>query len=204
MKTFIFSLLFVLTFGFNSFAASLSSITASSYCDIALPEEAKDKVKFYQYKINVDTSVFFKENEDENENSYFVGLSELINRFKKIAPDIQIESFEYDPEEEILYINVITNSPNAKLLSGNGFLDMYDFNNYLFDKKYLSELQQTDEYIKCYDKAKKDTFKNFMEYKDILKLGKVDGHIFLNCSPSYIKNGNKLRIACEMTGSLSY
>lgn len=204
MKTFIFSLLFVLTFGFNSFAASLSSITASSYCDIALPEEAKDKVKFYQYKINVDTSVFFKENEDENENSYFVGLSELINRFKKIAPDIQIESFEYDPEEEILYINVITNSPNAKLLSGNGFLDMYDFNNYLFDKKYLSELQQTDEYIKCYYKAKKDTFKNFMEYKDILKLGKVDGHIFLNCSPSYIKNGNKLRIACEMTGSLSY
>lgn len=196
MKTFIFSLLFVLTFGFNSFAKVY--ITASSYCDIVLPEEAKDKVKFYQYKINGD--YFFRE--DEDGNTYFVGLSELINRFKKIAPDIQIESFEYDDNR--LYVNVITNSPNAKLLSGNGFLDMYDFNNYLFDKKYLSELQQTDEYIKCYDKAKKDTFKNFMEYKDILKLGKVDGHIFLNCSPSYIKNGNKLRIACEMTGSLSY
>ena len=41
MKTFIFSLLFVLTFGFNSFAKVY--ITASSYCDIVLPEEAKDK-----------------------------------------------------------------------------------------------------------------------------------------------------------------
>ena len=201
MKTFIFSLLFVLTFGFNSFAASLSSITASSYCDIALPEEAKDKIKFYQYKINVDTSVFFKENEDEN--SYFVGLSNVINHLKSVASDIQIESFEYDYEEDLLYINVITNSPNAKLLYVN-YYGMGDFNNYRFDKKYLSELQQTDEYIKCYYKAKKDTFKKFMEYKDILKLGKVDGHIFLNCSPSYIKNGNKLRIACEMTGSFSY
>lgn len=202
MKTFIFSLLFVLTFGFNSFAASLSSITASSYCDIALPEEAKDKIKFYQYKIAADYSAFLKE--DENENSYFVGLSNVINSLKKIASDIQIESFEDDPEEEILYINVITNSPNAKLLSRNGAFAMYDFNNYLLDKQYLLELQQTDEYIKCYDKAKKDTFKKFMEYKDILKLGKVDGHIFLNCSPLYIKNGNKLRITCEMTGSLSY
>lgn len=200
MKTFIFSLLFVLTFGFNSFAKV--SFTESSYCDIVLPEEAKDKIKFYQYKINGYDDVFFKE--DENENRYFVGLSEVINILKKIASDIQIESFEYDYEKEILYINVITNSPNAKLLSRNGAFAMYDFNNYLLDKQYLLELQQTDEYIKCYDKAKKDTFKKFMEYKDILKLGKVDGHIFLNCSPSYIKNGNKLRIACEMTGSLSY
>ena len=82
MKTFIFSLLFVLTFGFNSFAKV--SFTEGSYCDIVLPEEAKDK--------------------DE-------------------------------------------------------WLEPKDFNDYLFDKKYLSELQQTDEYIKCYDKAKKDTLK---------------------------------------------
>lgn len=197
MKTFIFSLLFVLTFGFNSFAKVY--ITASSYCDIVLPEEAKDKVKFYQYKINGD--YFFRA--DEDGNTYFVGLSELINRFKKIASDIQIESFEYKPYDSELYISVITNSPNAKLLYANGYY-MIDFNNYLFDKKYLSELQQTDEYIKCYDKAKKDTFKKVMEYKNILKMDKIDNGSKLECSPSYVKNGNKLRITCEMTGSLSY
>lgn len=196
MKTFIFSLLFVLTFGFNSFAKVY--ITASSYCDIVLPEEAKDKVKFYQYKINGD--YFFRE--DEDGNTYFVGLSELINRFKKIAPDIQIESFEFDDNR--LYVNVITNSPNAKLLYADDWLETKDFNNYLFDKKYLSELQQTDEYIKCYDKAKKDTLKKVVEYKNILKMDKIDNGSKLECSPSYIKNGNKLRIACEMDGSLSY
>ena len=127
MKTFIFSLLFVLTFGFNSFAKVY--ITVSSYCDIVLPEEAKDKAEWLEPK---------------------------------------------------------------------------DFNDYLFDKKYLSELQQTDEYIKCYDKAKKDTLKKVVEYKNILKMDKIDNGSELECSPSYIKNGNKLRITCAMDGSLSY
>lgn len=201
MKTFIFSLLFVLTFGFNSFAASLPSITASSYCDIALPEEAKDKIKFYQYLIKTRSEDFFKE--DDEESNCFVGLSNVINSLKKIASDIQIESFEYEPDENKLYINVITNSPNAKLLYADGYY-MRDFNNYRFDKKYLLELQQTDEYIKCYDKAKKDTLKKVVEYKNILKMDKIDKGSELECSSSYIKNGNKLRITCGMSGSLSY